>query len=84
MGEESVGARLKRLRRAAGLSQNQLAQASGVPVGTIRNWEQGLRTPMLDSAARVAGVLGVSLDDLAKNLRPVTPPAPKRRRGKGG
>jgi transcriptional regulator with XRE-family HTH domain len=37
---------LKHLRTKAGLSQQQLADASGVPVRSIQNWEQGERTPV--------------------------------------
>jgi transcriptional regulator with XRE-family HTH domain len=77
-GEESMGERLQRLRQAAGLSQPQLAEAAGVPVGTLRNWEQGRRVPLLDTAACVAGALGVSLDELA----PPVAPAPAKK-GKG-
>jgi transcriptional regulator with XRE-family HTH domain len=77
--EESMGERLARLRRAAGLSQPQLAELVGVPVGTLRNWEQDRRVPLLDTAARVAGALGVSLDELAP---PVPPPARKPRGNK--
>jgi putative transcriptional regulator len=34
-----------------GLSQEQFAAAFGVSLGTVRNWEQGRRTP--DGPARV-------------------------------
>ncbi len=60
-----MGKRFKRLREAAGLSQSQLAKAADVPVGSLRQWEQGRRTPLLDAAARVAEALDVSLDELA-------------------
>jgi transcriptional regulator with XRE-family HTH domain len=60
-----MGKRFKRLREAAGLSQSQLARAADVPVGSLRHWEQGRRTPLLDAAARIALALKVSLDDLA-------------------
>ena len=33
------------IRRAAGLSQSQLARRLGVAVRTVQNWEQGLRVP---------------------------------------
>ena len=71
-----MGIRLQSLRREKGLSQPQLAQAAGVPVGSLRQWEQGRRTPLLDAAARVAVALGVSLDELA-GLAP--PKRPRRR-----
>ena len=72
---ENVGDRLQKARQAAGLSQPQLAEAAGVPVGTLRNWEQGRRVPLLDTAKRVADALGCTLDELAG-------PAPKKRKGK--
>ena len=33
------------LRQKLGLSQAYFAAGIGVPVGTLRNWEQGIRTP---------------------------------------
>lgn len=51
------GERLKAIRQAAGLSQPQLAAESGVPVGTIRDYEQGRRDPLLDSAVKLARAL---------------------------
>lgn len=62
---ETLGERLQRLRQAARLSQPQLAEAAGVPVTTLRNWEQGRRGMMLETAATVAEALGVTLDELA-------------------
>jgi len=65
MSGETMGTRLQRLRKAAGFSQATLAKATGIPASTIKNWEQGRRSPLLDTAARIARALGVSLDDLA-------------------
>jgi putative transcriptional regulator len=36
---------VKKLRSASGLSQKQFASLVCVDVGTLRNWEQGIRTP---------------------------------------
>lgn len=36
---------LKAWRAAAGLSQSQMAEVLGVPVGTYRSWEYGRRRP---------------------------------------
>jgi transcriptional regulator with XRE-family HTH domain len=60
-----MGDALRRLRQAAGLSQPGLARAAGVPVGTLRNWEQNLRVPRLDTAFKVAKALGCSMEELA-------------------
>ncbi len=42
--DESFAARLKKLREQAKLTQEQLAEKSGLDVGTIRQLEQGTRT----------------------------------------
>jgi transcriptional regulator with XRE-family HTH domain len=72
-----MGFRLKKLREETGLSQAQLAAAADMPVSTLRYWEYGLRTPLLDAAARVAIALGVSLDELAGIGTPEQAPAKK-------
>lgn len=36
---------VRRIRRASGLSQAKFAKLIHVEVGTLRNWEQGRRTP---------------------------------------
>jgi putative transcriptional regulator len=36
---------VKRIRKATGLSQAKFAQIVAVPLGTLRNWEQGRREP---------------------------------------
>jgi len=38
-------AQVRAVRAATGLSQAQFARLIEVNVGTLRNWEQGLRTP---------------------------------------
>ncbi|HZT83062.1 MAG TPA: helix-turn-helix transcriptional regulator [Gemmataceae bacterium] len=58
----TFGEKLKELRAGRGLTQERLADAAGVPVGTIRDYEQGKRDPLLSNAQRLAGALGVSLD----------------------
>jgi transcriptional regulator with XRE-family HTH domain len=67
MKAKSVATRIQSLRRAAGFSQSGLAKAAGIPVGTIKNWEQGIRTPRLDMASKVCKALKVSLDQLVCN-----------------
>jgi len=75
-----MGERLQRLRQAKGLSQADLAARARVPVGTLRNWEQGRRVPRLDAAAAVARALGISLDVLAGGLAAAVEPARRARR----
>ena len=68
----ALGARLHELREAAGMSQSELAEASGVLITSVRNWEQGRRIARFDSMMAVAAALKVSLDELAK-VKPAEP-----------
>jgi transcriptional regulator with XRE-family HTH domain len=73
-----MGVRLKKLRQERGLSQAELARLSGIPKGTLLQWEYGLRTPLLDAAMRLADALEITLDELAGR----EPPARKPKGGK--
>jgi putative transcriptional regulator len=59
------------LRRFIGLSQSQLAQAMGISVHTLRNWEQGRRNPegpalaLLRIAARHPRIIRENLGSVA-------------------
>ena len=67
-GRIESGADIAALRRFVQLSQVEFAQAMGISVHTLRNWEQGRRRPegparaLLRIAARHPGVIreGVS------------------------
>jgi transcriptional regulator with XRE-family HTH domain len=92
--------KLKELREAAGLSQQQLADKAGISLGAVRHFEQGLRGPAWKNVLALAAALGVSCEDFtalpaatdkAPRGRPKKDPAPaakpKRPRGrpkKGG
>lgn len=58
------GDRLREIRRIRGLSQLTLAQRAGIPVSTIRNWEQGRAVPPADRLAILASALDVPIDAL--------------------
>jgi transcriptional regulator with XRE-family HTH domain len=63
---------LAKLREQAGLTQRQLAEALGVTITTISNWERGVKEPNLNFAQvkRVTEVLQCSLDDLVEATNP--------------
>jgi putative transcriptional regulator len=42
---------IKRIRKSFGLTQNQFSSLLGISIGTLRNWEQGRRSP--EGPARV-------------------------------
>jgi transcriptional regulator with XRE-family HTH domain len=50
--------KLRQLRESAGLTQAALADASGLPVGSIRNYEQGQREPLWDVLFKLTSALG--------------------------
>jgi len=67
----SAGDRLKVARRAAGLTQEQLAEQSGVNVDTIRKLEQNQRQSMRVSTANaLARVIGVDTTALLLGVAP--------------
>lgn len=59
-----MGERLAKARKAAGLSQRDLAEAVGVSNATIAMYELGLRTPPGPVLVAMARVLGVQAEDL--------------------
>jgi transcriptional regulator with XRE-family HTH domain len=80
--------RLKEVRARAGFSQSHLESKSGVPAGTIRNYEQGIRKPSLSAGIKLAKALGISADvfaDCEDIIKDESPPARKRAKkaGKG-
>ncbi len=80
----AMGERLQVLRKGKGFSQSELAQATGIPVGSIKNWEQGIRLPRLDLAYRLAQAMGISLDVLAGEVfKESAPKKGPRKKGKG-
>jgi transcriptional regulator with XRE-family HTH domain len=54
--------RLRELREAAGLTQAALADASGLSLGAVRNYEQGIREPYWSAIFKLADALGVSCE----------------------
>ena len=55
---------LKEKRKKAGLSQYQLSRLAGISQATISHIERGKFVPTVDTAYRVAAVLGVRVDEI--------------------
>lgn len=69
--DDNIGDRVGTLRRRCGLTQEQLAEAAGVDVSTVRKLEQGARQgARLSTLHALARVLDVSTSDL---FEPGTP-----------
>jgi transcriptional regulator with XRE-family HTH domain len=62
----AIGARVRALREAAGLSLRDLSQMTGVSAPMLSQVERGETSPTLQVAARIAGGLDLSLSQLLR------------------
>lgn len=62
MDKEKFTQRLKSARISVSMTQRELGRLVFVAPGTISSYETGWHMPPLETAARLANVLGVSLD----------------------
>lgn len=56
--------RLKALRQQKGLTQEELAKATGLSVNFVRAMEQGVNAPSFESLEIIAGALEVEVKEL--------------------
>lgn len=64
----TIGRRIKIARVAAGLEQQQLAEAVGVRRNTMSNWESGRTEPSASHFVRLARIVGQPLDWFAEGV----------------
>lgn len=77
------GEKIQQLRLAAGMTQQQLADATGLSLGAIRNYEQGSReNPSLAVMRMFEKAFGVSCDVFADVEATETPRKPNTPKGK--
>lgn len=60
---EEIGERIKELRKSKKVSQKELAQKTGLSIGSIQGYEQGRYNPKLEAIAKIADALEVELDN---------------------
>lgn len=53
-----------KMRKAAGYTQRAVSDLSGIPLSTLRRWEQGINEPDVDSMILLADLYGCTTDDL--------------------
>lgn len=58
---ETRGQRIKRIRKARGLSQRQVADRVGVDPMSVSRWERDETTPRDETRDALAGLLGISV-----------------------
>jgi len=82
----SLAENMKNLRKAAGLTQSQLAKKTGSTQWAITNYERGLSNPTAKKLPIFAKALGVSIEELygvnGKELKGKNSNAPKGKREK--
>ncbi|MEO7034456.1 MAG: helix-turn-helix transcriptional regulator [Polyangiaceae bacterium] len=74
-----LGRRIAAQRRAAGLTQEELAERAGVNVKTVQGAEQGRTAPDLRTLSLMAKALNSSLDNLVPGANAISPEAIIRR-----
>lgn len=62
--KKNLGINVRRLREARGLSQQRLADLSGIPRPTWASLETGTANPTLTVLSKAAGALNVSIEEL--------------------
>lgn len=78
----SFGVRLRELREKIGLSQAELADRVGIPIGSIQNWEQARTRPRIETLSKLARALDVTIDELLQEQGTATGTPTKRPRGR--
>lgn len=61
-----MGGRVRAARRAAGLTQKQLAEALGVEPITVSRWERDVTSPSLPRLRRIAELTETTVSDLVR------------------
>ena len=70
-----IGANVRRLRLAAGLTQLQLAEQAEIVDATVSRIERGRLEPSADLLGRLAGALKVTADDLLGPVKGTSKPS---------
>ena len=63
---EAVGARIRCIRRARDMSQEELALSANINPAYFGQVERGLKCPTIDTLCKIAGALGVAPAELLK------------------
>lgn len=74
-----AGWALREMRRAAGLTQEDLSHRSGIAVTTLREYERGVTDPRITTLAHIVGTLDLEMGDFGRaydSARPEDVPAP--------
>lgn len=73
----TLGERIYHLRTQAGLSQEELAEKTGVSRQSVSKWETDASTPELEKLIQLAKIFGITLDALVQDA-PQEPAKPEK------
>lgn len=73
MQAETVGQRIKYLRKKNGVTQKELAKILYVSESTVSGWERGRAEPNIDFIVRLTALFHVSLNYLIIGNEKITP-----------
>ena len=71
MKEMTVGERIQQLRKAAGLSQEQLAEQLDVSRQSVSKWELNDAAPEISKIIALSELFGISTDELLKGAESI-------------
>ena len=60
----TIGEKIKEYRKRNGLTQRELAEITGLAVGTIQQYELNKRQPRIEMLKTIAQWLGCTVNDL--------------------
>ena len=78
MKEMTVGERIQQLRKAAGLSQEQLAEQLDVSRQSVSKWELNDAAPEISKIIALSELFGISTDELLKGAKSIPAEAGER------
>ena len=64
---KSIAEKIKYYRNIKKMSQDELAEASGINVSTIKKYECSIRNPKPDQLQKIATALGISINAFISN-----------------
>ena len=64
----TVGEKIRKIRKEKGLTQKQLGKLCGIYEANIRKYELGKQNPKIETVAKIAAALKVSVLDLREDL----------------
>ena len=68
-----LGERIREQRLKKGLSQEKIAELVGTSRQSVTKWESGQSIPCMENLITLAGILGISLDELSSGVSDNTP-----------